>query len=292
MKNKRTIILTAITIVLFRCMMLMGAKFFVNSIETGNEISNSLTAEIQSQENVENTFDYPYFKVQDIEDNREFTAYNIYKEYLKSSLGAILPKDEQLFYSRLARQPVPDENMVTYQQAANTCGEALKYLYGITYHTNEPAMIWYLKSEEWGEQFRYIITDGKAVDDSLKGASSYYGRYITINVDAYTGKVTGIFKNVRYPINIKLDPELNWLHGLKFTDDLKEKVVRQLKADLEILGMDGQPQPYDYQSRGNNGFNSYTVYFKLPDGIKRYCNYITTDNVLFELSNISIRATY
>ena len=112
MKNSKIIVLTTIVIAMALGGVLGASKFFENFWQRGDEVENTLNAEIVDE--VENIFNYPYT----IDD------------------GQTIEWDSEYIST-------PPQEAISFQEAANIAGETLKYMYGFTAHQTVPAKICY-----------------------------------------------------------------------------------------------------------------------------------------------------
>ena len=93
----------------------------------------------------------------------------------------------------------PDENMITYQQAANIAGEALKNFYGVTEHTHIAGVI---------QLYNHVLYNSFQPDSELiiSSSSTGYGqphRYVYMFIDSnnirynvYVDRYSGIVFNI------------------------------------------------------------------------------------------------
>lgn len=141
MKNKKLIFLTIAIVAVVLIGVLGMSRFFETSWQQENTVDNSLSADIV--ENSESAFDYPF------EINNDMTLF--INTYLNNSISSIEDFRGGLDGEYISQ---PDSDMISYQQAANYAGEALKYLYGFTQQQITTAVITYFDMPFYSSQYR------------------------------------------------------------------------------------------------------------------------------------------
>ncbi len=141
MKNKKIISLTIAIVAVVLIAVLGLSRFFETSWQNESTVDNSLSADIV--ENSESAFDYPF------EINNDMTLFvNTYPNNSISSIEDFRGGLDGEYISQ------PDSDMISYQQAANYAGEALKYLYGFTQQQIHTAIITYFDMPFYSSQYR------------------------------------------------------------------------------------------------------------------------------------------
>ncbi len=266
MKNKRILIFTVAIICGFVLLIMLGSKAVNSTITTGNETENQLSAEIPQDSGNENiVFDYPYIKLDEIDNYKDsdfHLCYKLSEQFFNGNFGK---------YNYKIMEPA--DGLLSYQQVANITGEKLKYIYGITYHQAMPALITCTQEVSGEMVYKYEIYN----QDTESVAP------IVLWIDAVTGKVTGIY-NARTN-NVQFNDKITDEHAREVTDDMKDKLSECLASDLELLGYKEQYKIEKIYMDAGNGYILYTVFLVFPDDLVEI-QYITSDNDYFELTHL------
>ena len=271
MKNKNIISLTIFVVVLVAAGILGLSKFFEKSWQEENTVDNSLNAEII--DSTETVFDYPYFNIKEYENITDKQLLEIYSSEINTYKLEIQEGMQSMTMRGYDTEPSPE--MVNYQDVANICGEKLKYLYGITNHSNIPACISFFQLLNIDFRYLYCII----IDDN----------YIFMTVNPYNGEIISIstsgFLVIEPDENIQPDRKTNYL-----TDDVKLALMKQIENDLEIIGIENEIEKIDfYDISADNGSYKFMVTVFGTDYNEVSMSYDTVDFNYFELWDYSIR---
>ncbi len=197
MKNNRTIILTLCCISLCLAMLIAGSKIFVRQIGFTDEIDNSLTTQPRDL-NTDDNFDYP-FSISD-EDRAKF-----------------------------------EDFALTPQELANKAGDIIKYLFGYTGHTAQPAKI-----EVNGVNPAYIV-------------DNVYVVYVRGN--------TGRWHNIQNgsPTMKRNNSIVKSGNKVRQSVTEKETLRQQVKSDLDVLGYTDYVLEIDIEEELRPGIGHYNV---------------------------------
>lgn len=158
----------------------------------------------------------------------------------------------------------PDENMITYQQAANIAGEALKNFYGVTEHTHISGVI---------QLYNHVVYNSLQPDPELVVSKSNTGysqphRYVymfidsnnmryNVYVDRYNGVVFNIFDNETAVAG----------EEVPITSDETQIVESMVKNCIQFLGINTEITRIDVTHTINiTGLNRYYAEVFLADG--------------------------
>ena len=128
MKNKKIVPMTIAMVAVVLIGMLGLTKVFENGWQQENVVDNSLNAEIA--DDTETVFDYPYFNIEEHSKITDRELLARYQNEIANYEEAIRKADKNVVMLRFDTEPSSD--MISYQDVANICGEAIKYMYGIT----------------------------------------------------------------------------------------------------------------------------------------------------------------
>ncbi len=265
MKKRKTALLTVSTISLFLLLIVAGAKIFTGRLGEINEIENNLTAEVIPVDN--NAFDYPYIDFKNLKTSTENEA----KRYIP-----LFTDSDFIYYGK--EDFVPDENMLTHQQAANIFGEAVKYLYGYTGHTNNPVIVAYDKefnSKKYPNMYCIYYTDTE--------------RQVTLfsRIDPLTGRITYI--NNHFPINFDANSQLGAPEhpNLPATDEIYGKITETILQNLELMGFDESIETLKINNitlqTSYDNCDFYEIITATSESRWRTFTYGTEDNEYFEM---------
>ena len=275
MKNKKIIPLTIAMVAVVLIGMLGLSKFFETTWQNENTVENSLNAEII--DSTETAFDYPYFNIKEHENLTDKQLLEIYSSEINTYKLEI--QDGMQSMTMRSYDTEPSSEMVNYQDVANICGEKLKYLYGITNHSNIPACISFFQliNIDFTIDFRYLYCI--VIDDN----------YIFMTVNPYNGEIISIstsgFLVIEPDENIKPDRKTNYL-----TDAVKLALMKQIENDLEIIGIENEIEKIDfYDISADNGSYKFMVTVFGTDYDEVSMSYDTVDFNYYELWNYSIR---
>ena len=271
MRNKKIIPLTIAMVAVVLIGMLGLSKFFETTWQNENTVDNSLNAEII--DSTETVFDYPYFNIKEYENITDKQLLEIYSSEINTYKLEIQEGMQSM--TMRSYDTEPSSEMVKYQEVANICGEKLKYLYGITNHSNIPACISFYQLINIDFRYLYCIV----IDDN----------YIFMTVNPYNGEIISIstsgFLVIEPDENIKLDRKTNYL-----TDDVKLALMKQIENDLEIIGIENEIEKIDfYDISADNGSYKFMVTVFCTDYNEVSMSYDTVDFNYYELWNYSIR---
>ena len=271
MKNKKIIPITICLVTAVLVGILGLSKFFETSWQQENTVDNSLNAEII--DNTETVFDYPYFNIKEHENLTDKQLLEIYSSEINTYKLEIQEGMQSM--TMRSYDTEPSSEMVNYQDVANICGEKLKYLYGITNHSNIPACISFYQLLNIDFRYLYCII----IDDN----------YIFMTVNPYNGEIISISTSgvlvIEPDENIKPDRKTNYL-----TDDVKFALMKQIENDLEIIGIENEIEKIDfYDVSSDNGNYKFMVNIFGTDYDEVSMSYGTVDFNYYELWNYSIR---
>ncbi len=269
--NKKTIIFTVGIISAFIVLMVAGSKVFTGYMGYLDEAENTLTVDTENTD-YETVFDYPYIKMSELEEKTDIPNY---KCYLQIKMDVTT-----LQFRNLDMIEELEEGMITFQEVSNKCGEAFKYLYGITYHSNTPAML-VCHSINGVTRYLYYLPTEKQEE----GGPYFRASFLSAAVDAYTGEIMSVSRN-RYPITFEQNPDINYPTGTQLTDTAAQLLKRQLANDLDIIGYSEEIIYGKIEIAGNKGYYNYFIDYQLPDEVRRYAVYNTVDHSYFEPASI------
>ncbi len=265
MKKRKTALLTAMAISLFLLLISAGAKIFTGRLGEINEIENNLTADVVPG-TTDNTFDYPYINFVDLKTSADEKA-QVYKPMF----------DESEYNYYISNNYAPDENMLTHQQAANKFGEAVKYLYGYTGHTNNPVVLAY-DGDYGSDQFPQIY--------SLYYIDTQNQYVISGHIDPVSGRITKIKSQNR--INISKSSGATEYLDEAVNDEIYGKIIEATLSDLKLLGYNETVETMDFFSidhtAHNDAYENYIATVKISDGTKCVLLYCSEDSDYFELA--------
>ncbi len=196
-------------------------------------------------------FDYPYIVYSKDKDNL-FPYSKWFPDYISFDW------DTNQFIS-------PDENMISYQQAANLAGEALKNIYGLSEHTNENGVI---------QLYNHVVYNSRPTDSQLAVTKyntgynqphRYVYRFLDSNdthyyasIDRYNGTV----------FNIGIQ-SVSFVAGEEATatDQEMQAVESIIKESIQHLGITAEITSMDIKHCVNiSGLNYYNADVFLSDG--------------------------
>ena len=131
MKNKKIVPMTIAMVAVVLIGMLALSKFFENSWQQENTVDNSLDAEIVENDN--NIFNYKYTNIALFKQDRSIVEYPV---------DVIIDNYIENFEAYINKSGINDKAAeISYQEAANIAGEAIKYSIGFTDHQNTVAFV-------------------------------------------------------------------------------------------------------------------------------------------------------
>lgn len=213
MKNKKIISLTIIIVAVVLIGVLGLSRFFENTWQNENTADNSLDVDIT--DNTESVFNYPYVDIDTAIEDGCLTAINI-----KESI------DKQ--------KDIPNEDMITYQDAVNKAGEDIKYLTGFTGHTITPVFAQYI-SDDVLDEF-YLIRSYKKPDVIGSDKVISFEAWI----DAYTGEYLHIV--IGYDFSKAIAGNLK---SIPTQTEHIEKAQKYIEEVFSVLNVD-----YDIETTG------------------------------------------
>ncbi len=279
MKNKKIISLTIFAVVLVLAGILGLSKVFENGWQNENTVDNSLSAEIV--DSTETFFDYPYFNIEEhsqISDSEILARYEKEISYYEEN---IRNADKNVVILRFDTEPTSD--MITYQDVANICGEAIKYMYGITKHSNYPAVISYYYDARIKSYTYYSYT--LIMEDD----------YIGMKVNPLNGEIISLGTSHCLAIepdeNIKLDTNIKDKQGtIYLTEDMRQSLEKQVIENMEILGLKKYNEKIEFTDiYSDDGYYRVYVNIKHTDNSETWMGYNTVDFNYYELWDYGIR---
>ncbi len=227
MKNTKIIFLT-VAVVAVALLSVLGMS---NIVETAwqqeNTVDNTLDAEIT--DSVESVFDYPYLQYS--KNKETLTDYN---KWFGESWAKW--RTEEFIES--------DENMISYQEAANVAGEAIKYIYGMTEQSQNVAALQlynYTPSRNYIQEKRYIY----------RFFDSSHNLY-TVRIDPYNKIIFQISKD-----NLK---GFRLGDTYEVTDEENKEIRDVFEQYLSFLGIDCEVLSFSLiASYADNGIIHYTI---------------------------------
>ena len=167
-------------------------------------------------------FDYPYF---DVKEHNKLTDNAVRERYISDiNLYEItLTQDDEnkIIIANVDKAPTSD--MVIYQQEANNCGEAVKYLYGMTEHQNFPSAITY-----------YYNISSKGKENVYSYRLRIDEHYIEFLVDSYTGEICSVSTSGGLVIELDENAEEDRITEF-LTDYVKSSLIAQANENLDVL---------------------------------------------------------
>ena len=253
MKNRKVALLTILSVVIVVAGILGLSKLFETGWQNENTVDNSLDAEIIDSS--ESVFNYPYINAQMLENDKNSFWNNI--------IGIT---------SDIVSVP---ENAISYQEAANTAGEAIQYITGYMNHQKGTAFVdcqmWTrflgvnspLVSNEEGVNTDEILTTYKYVFLEDANNDKHFEVNIYANVDPFTKEIYSIEfhnENNRNTINSN-----EWTHGINdliaVSEPLKTELLTSALYIKELCNSKSDISHYRvYESESH-----YGVVFVLSD---------------------------
>lgn len=172
MRNFKMIMLTVIAVSAVLFIMLTAMTGMENIWDKEKTADNLITIDKEIISGDVAAFDYPYLQYSENKDKL-----SIYSNYFGESWS-------QWRTEEFIQQ---DNNMISYQTAANTAGEAIKYIYGISEQSQTAAALQLYRfspSKTYIEENRYIY----------KFFDSQHNLY-TVNIDPYKNMIFRISKD-------------------------------------------------------------------------------------------------
>lgn len=272
MKNKKIIILTVFIISATVFGVLGMSNIFENIWQTTGEKDNSYTVNRENLQGDATVFNYPYFDVREYKSLTDINALERYSPEIKSYEQYLLSDDKDKLLISYDKEASSD--MITYQEVANICGEAIKYMYGITEHQNIPVMIKYIYHNDANvlnqKYYQYVLfTESRS--------------YIDMTIDPYSGEIKNITTSqmlvTDFNENIKANIQSDYL-----IVDIESLIINQTKENLDILGNNVAVDKYEIsEKQPMDGFKDYRVEVWHTDGTRTSMRYITIDFEYFEL---------
>ncbi len=217
---------------------------------------------------MENNFNYPYGTLYTLADSSEMDIYKDRYELTPQVIQELTKVDIN-----------PPEGQLQYQEAVNICGDAIKYIYGYTAHSNNKALAIYHPADnnyEYGMNYVYYY-DGTAD--------------FTVWLDPQTGKILD-FKSDEH-INFTADKGGKSTFINEIPDDrIKAKFEETVLKDLEILGYKDSIDAVKFVNTAITARSSYDWYNTtviLSNGRKCSVGYSTIDDDYFELGRFTLR---
>ena len=227
------------------------SKFIVLSVVLAAVVILSVSKINLAVENTQYSFNYPYLVYS--QDKNGLHPYSVwFPDYIN------LEWDTKQFIT-------PNEDMISYQQAANLAGEALKNIYGLEEHTCANGVI---------QLYNHVVYNTRPTDEELvitkhnTGYSQphrYVYRFLDSNnahyyamVDRYNGTV------FRIGIN-----SISFVAGeeASATDEEIQRLETMVKKYIDCLGINAEIKDMDIKHGVNiTGLNYYTVDAFLSDG--------------------------
>ena len=273
MKNKKIIILTVFIISATVFGVLGMSNIFENIWQTTGEKDNSYTVNRENLQGEATVFNYPYF---DVKEHNRITD-NFVRERYASDIDLYELTLSQDISNRSTLANVdksPTDDMVSYQYVANLCGEAVKYLYGITEHQNFPSVITYF----------YNIS-GKGEEQVYSHRIRTNDDYIEMLVDSYTGEIYSVSTSgglvIELSENLEEDRKTDVL-----TDSVKAALIAQTNENLDILGNSKKIERYEFLDMHRMlGCNKFIVRVFHTDGTESSMSFDTVDFDYYELTH-------
>ena len=273
MKNRKIITLTVAIVAVTLVSILGLSKMFETLWQQKNTVDNNLSAEIV--DDIETVFNYPYFNIEEYEKITDKEILERYNAEINSYKFNINEDFQQNIMRRYDTEPT--DEMVTYQDVANICGNTLKYIYGITLHSTYPTCV------------SYYYEVNKNVDNATYCYCLIFeDKYIFMTVDPYTGNVTSI--SVNGFLVIEHNDNFDMLKGKSnITEDERIVLFQQIENDMSIINSEKvikeiNVMDYDIET------DSIRIYLQLDftDETRGIMYYKTVDFQYFELDNFSI----
>ncbi len=255
MKSRKIISLTVLIVAIALMGILGLSKAFETAWQKENTIDNSLSAEIVDDAGT--VFDYP-FQINDDMKKVIDTYINNWFSSIEDFRGG--------FNGEYISQP--DKNMITYQQATNSAGEILKYLYGFTRPQNNTATITffdipYLSENNRGSTF-YSYYNNWSYNDNFDNS-------VTIEANIFVNPYNGEIMQVIVTDSKETDSDTN------IESDIDEHELYQYALEvLKTIGINYEVEECYIYAIGISK-EECGITFKLTD--EKYYNFV------FDLNN-------
>ncbi|MBR6610469.1 MAG: hypothetical protein IKK99_09680 [Oscillospiraceae bacterium] len=276
MKNKKVISLTVVLIGAVIAGVIGMSKLLETYWQTTDSKDNNLTVNENNFSSEKSVFDYPYF---DVKEHNKLTDNAVRERYISDiNLYEItLTQDDEnkIIIANVDKAPTSD--MVSYQQVANVCGEAVKYLYGMTEHQNFPSAITY-----------YYNISSKGKENVYSYRLRIDEHYIEFLVDSYTGEICSVSTSGGLVIELNENAEEDRITDF-LTDDIKSSLIALANENLDVLGNSRKIERYEFIDMHRMlGCNRFTVRISHTDATESWMNFATVDFDYYELTGYRI----